>query len=313
MNHLPGGASLQDLAIGGFGEAGFEGVWVGLGFAGLGRRQRPWPARVVILLGRRRQHGLLGRPGRGPLTRVHDTALPVRRLPVPGPARACSPGDRRSWPVPGARRSGRLYCWPPLRRAGHVRPAANRGRGAAVGHRGGGRAVRRGHQLPARGPLRPRGPCARARLSGAPMALDTLPFFALAQVVDAGDIVRTPSDLREATVPYIDNIYRIIKGSGSLITLTDEDGVVLDVLSDDDVRGMENFPPGTIHSERPSARAASAPRCYRRAAADPGGGALAAAQSRLVVQLRRHPQDGGSSAVSASPARPQRRTSIPSA
>jgi CubicO group peptidase (beta-lactamase class C family) len=36
-NHLPGGASLADLAIGGFGEAGFEGVGFGLGFAvGLG-------------------------------------------------------------------------------------------------------------------------------------------------------------------------------------------------------------------------------------------------------------------------------------
>ena len=37
VNHLPGGATLQDLAIGGFGEAGFEGVGFGLGFAvGLG-------------------------------------------------------------------------------------------------------------------------------------------------------------------------------------------------------------------------------------------------------------------------------------
>jgi CubicO group peptidase (beta-lactamase class C family) len=36
-NHLPGGATLQDLAVGGFGEAGFEGVGFGLGFAvGLG-------------------------------------------------------------------------------------------------------------------------------------------------------------------------------------------------------------------------------------------------------------------------------------
>jgi CubicO group peptidase (beta-lactamase class C family) len=36
-NHLPGGATLADLAIGGFGEAGFEGVGFGLGFAvGLG-------------------------------------------------------------------------------------------------------------------------------------------------------------------------------------------------------------------------------------------------------------------------------------
>jgi CubicO group peptidase (beta-lactamase class C family) len=32
-NHLPGGATLMDLAIGGFGEAGFEGVGFGLGFA----------------------------------------------------------------------------------------------------------------------------------------------------------------------------------------------------------------------------------------------------------------------------------------
>ncbi|MGO8864766.1 MAG: serine hydrolase domain-containing protein [Acidimicrobiales bacterium] len=32
-NHLPGGATLTDLAVGGFGEAGFEGVGFGLGFA----------------------------------------------------------------------------------------------------------------------------------------------------------------------------------------------------------------------------------------------------------------------------------------
>ncbi|HEY1650632.1 MAG TPA: serine hydrolase domain-containing protein [Acidimicrobiales bacterium] len=37
VNHLPGGATLQDLAVGGFGEGGFEGVGFGLGFAvGLG-------------------------------------------------------------------------------------------------------------------------------------------------------------------------------------------------------------------------------------------------------------------------------------
>jgi CubicO group peptidase (beta-lactamase class C family) len=36
-NHFPGGATLQEMAIGGFGEAGFEGVGFGLGFAvGLG-------------------------------------------------------------------------------------------------------------------------------------------------------------------------------------------------------------------------------------------------------------------------------------
>ncbi len=37
VNHLPGGATLQEMAVGGFGEAGFEGVGFGLGFAvGLG-------------------------------------------------------------------------------------------------------------------------------------------------------------------------------------------------------------------------------------------------------------------------------------
>jgi CubicO group peptidase (beta-lactamase class C family) len=37
QNHLPGGATLADLAVGGFGEANFEGVGFGLGFAvGLG-------------------------------------------------------------------------------------------------------------------------------------------------------------------------------------------------------------------------------------------------------------------------------------
>jgi CubicO group peptidase (beta-lactamase class C family) len=37
VNHLPGGQTLQQMAIGGFGEAGFEGVGFGLGFAvGLG-------------------------------------------------------------------------------------------------------------------------------------------------------------------------------------------------------------------------------------------------------------------------------------
>jgi CubicO group peptidase (beta-lactamase class C family) len=42
-NHLPGGATLQDVAIGGFGEANFDGVGFGLGFAvGLG------PARTAM-------------------------------------------------------------------------------------------------------------------------------------------------------------------------------------------------------------------------------------------------------------------------
>jgi sigma-54 dependent transcriptional regulator, acetoin dehydrogenase operon transcriptional activator AcoR len=59
------------------------------------------------------------------------------------------------------------------------------------------------------------------------------------------------ADLLEAAVPYLAELYRIIKGSRSLITLTDEDGVVLDVVSDEEIRGMKNFPhPGTVHSEK---------------------------------------------------------------
>ena len=58
-----------------------------------GLRRRPGPGghrhgRLGrrVLLGRRRQHRLLGRPGRGPLRRVHDPAVPLGRLPVPGAA-----------------------------------------------------------------------------------------------------------------------------------------------------------------------------------------------------------------------------------
>ena len=53
VNHLPGGATLMDLAMGGFGEAGFEGVGFGLGFArraGL-RPPPPWQARPVTTTG----------------------------------------------------------------------------------------------------------------------------------------------------------------------------------------------------------------------------------------------------------------------
>ncbi len=59
------------------------------------------------------------------------------------------------------------------------------------------------------------------------------------------------ADLLEAAVPYLYELYRIIKGSRSLITLTDEDGIVLDVVSDDEIRDMKNFPhPGSVHSEQ---------------------------------------------------------------
>jgi sigma-54 dependent transcriptional regulator, acetoin dehydrogenase operon transcriptional activator AcoR len=59
------------------------------------------------------------------------------------------------------------------------------------------------------------------------------------------------ADLLEAAVPYLHELYKIIMGSRSLITLADEDGVVLDVVSDDEIREMKNFPrQGTVHTER---------------------------------------------------------------
>ncbi len=59
------------------------------------------------------------------------------------------------------------------------------------------------------------------------------------------------SDLLETALPYLQKLYNLIKGSGSLITLTDENAVVLDVFSDDDIQSMQNFPnPGTIHAEK---------------------------------------------------------------
>ena len=86
-NHFPGGATLADMAVGGFGEAGFDGVGFGLGFAvGQGPAATAMAGSAGrLLLGRRGQHGLLDRPGRGSLRRVHDPTHAVHRLSVPGP------------------------------------------------------------------------------------------------------------------------------------------------------------------------------------------------------------------------------------
>jgi sigma-54 dependent transcriptional regulator, acetoin dehydrogenase operon transcriptional activator AcoR len=71
--------------------------------------------------------------------------------------------------------------------------------------------------------------------------------------IESAELARRKSlraDLLEAAVPYLHELYRIMKGSRSLISLTDEDGVVLDVMSDDEIRDMKNFPrQGTIHAE----------------------------------------------------------------
>ncbi|MCX7038133.1 MAG: sigma 54-interacting transcriptional regulator, partial [Spirochaetes bacterium] len=58
------------------------------------------------------------------------------------------------------------------------------------------------------------------------------------------------ADLREVALPYIQNLFRIVAGTGSLISLGDEDSVILDLEADESIRTTNNFPhPGTIHSE----------------------------------------------------------------
>jgi transcriptional regulator with PAS, ATPase and Fis domain len=58
------------------------------------------------------------------------------------------------------------------------------------------------------------------------------------------------ADLREVALPYIENLFRILAGTGSLISLGDEDSVILDLETDESIRTTANFPhPGTIHSE----------------------------------------------------------------
>jgi transcriptional regulator of acetoin/glycerol metabolism len=71
--------------------------------------------------------------------------------------------------------------------------------------------------------------------------------------VEPGELARRRgrhARLREVAIPYIKNLYKLIEGSGSLISLADEDGVILDVESDESIKCTKNFPfPGTIHSE----------------------------------------------------------------
>ena len=58
------------------------------------------------------------------------------------------------------------------------------------------------------------------------------------------------ADLHEVARPYLQNLYRILAGTASLISLSDEDSVILDLETDDSIRVTKNFPhPGTIHSE----------------------------------------------------------------
>jgi sigma-54 dependent transcriptional regulator, acetoin dehydrogenase operon transcriptional activator AcoR len=79
------------------------------------------------------------------------------------------------------------------------------------------------------------------------------PFRDHAGKVDEAELARRRArraDLREVALLYIENLFRIVAGTGSLISLGDEDSVILDLETDESIRATNNFPhPGTIHSE----------------------------------------------------------------
>ena len=159
VNHLPGGATLQDMAIGGFGEANFEGVGFGLGFAvGLGPAATAMAGSAgEFYWGGAASTAFWVDPAEDLFVVFMTQLFPSGGLPVPGPAAGARlPGHRRLMaeadaPVGPAdasmvpRFSG-LATFARLPTADQVR---------ALGHRGGRCAVRRRHQLPAGRPLRP--------------------------------------------------------------------------------------------------------------------------------------------------------------
>jgi len=79
------------------------------------------------------------------------------------------------------------------------------------------------------------------------------PFSSGFQSVSPSELKRRrmlKADLCKVATPYIRNLYEVIRGSGSLIILADEDGVVIDLGSDDASHSIRNFPEaGTIQSE----------------------------------------------------------------
>ncbi len=96
-NHLPGGADLEAFGRPLFAETTFEGVGFGLGFAVVHGPGRGPVAGVAgrVRLGRRGEHGVLGRPGRAPDGPVLHAAAAVEHLSDPlAAAPARPPGAR---------------------------------------------------------------------------------------------------------------------------------------------------------------------------------------------------------------------------
>ena len=97
-NHLPGGADLEAFGRPLFAETTFDGVGFGLGFSVVDdpAASKVLSSRGEYCVGRRGQHRLLGRPGRGHHRRVHHPAAAVEHLADPLPAQAARlPGPRR--------------------------------------------------------------------------------------------------------------------------------------------------------------------------------------------------------------------------
>ncbi len=58
------------------------------------------------------------------------------------------------------------------------------------------------------------------------------------------------TDLLKAAMPHLHKLYKIINKSLTTITLSDEDGVILEAFYNEELAGMKNFPAvGSVHSE----------------------------------------------------------------
>jgi len=79
------------------------------------------------------------------------------------------------------------------------------------------------------------------------------PYYSGTVSVSDEDLARRKKEktlLLAAAMPHLHKLYNIIKNTGSVITITDEDGVILDSFADNEMLNMRNFPaPGTIHHE----------------------------------------------------------------
>ena len=89
-NHLPGGQDLEAFGRPLFAETTFTGMGFGLGFSVVEDHVANKVLSSVgeFACGRRGEHGVLGRPGRGDHRAVHDPAAAVEHLADPPPAQA---------------------------------------------------------------------------------------------------------------------------------------------------------------------------------------------------------------------------------